>query len=410
MPNFSTDLYQSNCAYNLKQLLTREHMKQNELADKLQVTPATISNYLKPKHGKLPSTEFLLRLKHHYPYINLDDFLYTRISFESLPTSEDLKDKPHVQNDIYKYYGLYNLYYLDNTYINNPKSYHIHLNSSPKLKRGLLYIYQDPSLDNNKARCIALINVSNKDNITRHRAHIMESAKQRFDNVKKDAPEGTPDSALPDLSYYLRDIQTAEMYHNELLESEKTMYRTYAGTLQMTQNHMYILLQQSLDYEEPISLILHRKYFRKDHYIGGLGSMCTVSNGHPSEPCLQMIGVSYDDLNVFDDHIKKMLRLSVPLEISSSQSMQHEEEKLKALAKSFYVPSQSATANAMYELSEADKSILFRSKLNYLLKSNAERNLLYYSKVSLQDDHDWYLLITGKTPEEAPFNEGQTNG
>lgn len=433
MENFSTDLYKTNCEHNLKELLDHENIKQKQLAEKVQLTEATLSKYINGL--SLPSTDFLLRLKSIYPYINIDDFLNKHLTFDLSQKTDDTTEVVHLQTDVYKYYGLFNLYYLDTSTSGSLNSNHMYLNTAPALKRGLLYIYRDPNLSGDRAGCIALINITDKNDITNLRQHILSLAEERLKKAKKEATgkDSTDKDATTkdkgteeimneenssfineaDLSYYLNDVQTALIFQNELLDNKllgntKTVYRTYKGSLHMTQNHLHILLQQATDFEEPVSFVLHRKYFRNEHYIGGLGCMTTVSSGHPSEPCIQMVGVSYNDMNMFDYDIKKRLRFTPPVEAHMEGTSQSPEEKqlLRMAALLYQKPTHITPSSAMYDLSPEDKEILFRSKLNYLLRSNAEKNLLYYSKVSLEDDHEWYRLISGKIQSNAEPNEG----
>ncbi len=385
METYSFDTIHENCVANLTTLMQHLHKNQKELAEEIDVTPATLSSYMK---AKIPGTDFLLRLRAIYG-IDIDQFLMSRISFE-----EELPAKETIHSDLYKYFGLYNLYYLDAASGRSKTENHRYLNATPDLKMGLLYIYKERFTGNAKVICV--MNLPNREQVQelRDTIHSIASKNQQYHH------EAAGSGPSLDHDFYLTGADTAEQFYRRMNENRTTAYKTYRGSLHMPQDHIFFRMDQEIDFEEQFSIILHRENFRRSQYQGGIGTLSAVSNGHTPEPCMQLIGISRQELIVSDETIKRHLRFSAPTVDSISTRETQESKQLLSLAEElFRLPVKGETGTPMYLLSREDKEVLFRSKLNYLIRSNIEKNLLYWVKVSKNEDHNWYLLISGRYHE-----------
>ena len=358
MPDTFINDIQQTFSQNFKQLLKKEKLTQKQLAEKMGVLESTVSNC----NRKLPTCEFLLKLKAIFPDISLDELLMGEISSVKTPVvnhSNDTDNHFFKNNDYEKFIGAYYFYYL-NTSSKNDASY------SSKLSVGVIYIYKDPAFiypSQEGLTCLALFGLKNR----------------------KDA----------------EDIKTTveTLPANNVLEYFKSnyFYNLYIGSLEISQSHIFIYLKQEHNNKDRALIILHYTESNSPQYIGGLGTVNSASSGRPSDPVVQLIGLSREKVYLTDEEMQKYLRF--PKTASDSQ---HNYKELLDIIKNLYDKKNALPASEKV----TDESVFFQkyipnlieSQLNKLLDEHLEKNLLLYGKASNSADDDWYHVIrTSKT-------------
>ena len=128
-------------------------------------------------------------------------------------------------------------------------------------------------------------------------------------------------------------------------------------------------------------LILHRVDNNKPNYIGGIGTVNSVSKGRERAPVIQFIGVSRFPLSISVEEIHHCLLLNYP-----NFKAENETEEMIRNFKALYVDAEGSGQN----FSEYQKSIVVRSTLERYIKKSLERNMFRYGKISERDDDEWY--------------------
>lgn len=337
---------------NLKYFLRAKNFTQKEFSLLSGVTESTLSGYI--RGDKLPNIGFLSNLKPHLSDISIDDFLFTPLKEEDfLSDSSTVKDLSPV--DLYKYYGDYYLYYLDTTKRmarQNPTL------SAAALKYGILYIYKSYQSDTS-AHCIAVFGI--KKRTEAH--HIKELIKSETLN---------PHSMIDKLKQH-------------------GVHNIYQGKLDLTSHHVFITLKQQTDKQDEAHIVLHHQDINNDFYCGGLGTASSASTGRLSDPIVQFIALSREQVYLSPIDIQSFLRFSNPI-IDVNQFS--ETKKILELAS---LLNEESKENNYSSFSSEQKQILFIAYLNELVKKILESNHLWYGRVSLEDDDAWYHTVKNAT-------------
>ena len=117
-------------------------------------------------------------------------------------------------------------------------------------------------------------------------------------------------------------------------------------------------------------------------YIGGIGTINSVSKGRERMPVIQLIGVSRYTLGLSVEEIHHSLLLDQPTFEVDSKTLDELIMNFKAL----YVDSNSAMVN----FSEYQKAIFVKSMIEQIVRKSLERNVFRYGKVSGTDDDLFY--------------------
>ena len=156
----------------------------------------------------------------------------------------------------------------------------------------------------------------------------------------------------------------------------------YYGRILTSKDHYYLELVH--ENEDRISIILHRPNTRKPEYIGGIGTVNSVSRGRQHMPTVQFIGLSRKALNLSEEDIHKAMLLSYP----NYHAGQESEELIKTF-KNLYMNNE----NTGFTFNDTQRELLVQSNLERIIKESLTRNLLRYAKVSEIDDDEWYHTI-----------------
>ena len=332
---------------NLKKLIAQQGITQKDLADLLCVAPASMTDYCKGR--RILGTEHLLRLKKHFD-ISIDDFLTKSITPSAVtiaPRSAGI-DKEKMETFL-KYCAAYYMYYFDTS---KSKGRDL-LPPRDSLHYGVLYIYENPtSLDVPEFGCAAILGINDRSEVTR--------VKTELDQMKN--PEEV-----------IRHI-------DESYES-----RAYYGDFTLSQFHAFVSMSHAST--DKALLIFHRIDNNKPEYIGGIGTINSVSKGREHTPVIQFMGISRYPLTMSEEEIHHNLLLDYPDFEADPEMVDEMIMNFKAL---YADPN-----GAVYEgFSEYQKAIMVRSTLERFVKKSLERNMFRYGKISgTTDDDQWYHAI-----------------
>ena len=337
---------------NLKRLIAQNKTTQKELANRLGVAPASMTDYCKGR--RVPNVEFFVSLKNLYD-ISIDDFLTKSInpSATTLPVKESTIDRSMMAT-YYKYCGIYFVYYFDTS------KYKGRDTQPPRdsVRYGILFIYENPSsLDVSEFSCAAILGINDRENVT--------GLKKTLEGLKD--PSKIIDyigSNYPNTAYY--------------------------GDFELTQEHAFISMTHTNT--DKALLILHRVDNNKANYTGGIGTINSVSKGRERAPVVQFIGVSRYPLTMSVEEIHHSLLLNYP-----SFKAENETEEMIRNFKALYVDNE----ESRQEFSEYQKSIVVKSTLERYIKKSLERNMFRYGKISERDDDEWYHAIKAASINES---------
>ena len=330
---------------NLKHLLSQKKMTQKDLCILMGVTPATMSEYC--NGGRLPSVDFFITLKKHFN-INIDEFLTKSVTVTADALPQTSKSDPAAEDIYGRYCGSYIVYYFDT---GRYKGYDT---QSPKdsVTFGLLCIYGEESVIGvMRYRVAALLGLEAREDA--------ETAREKLG----ERPAG----------------EEVRKYADSCEEGT-----FYEGDFELSPEHGFISLKHG--HTDRAFVILHRVEIDKGDYIGGIGTVNSVSKGRERAPVVQFMGLSRYPLAMSVEEIHHTLLLGYP-----GFNAEEETEEMIRNFKALYVDP-NETAN---EFSEYQKSVIVRSMLERYIKKSLQRNVFRYGKVSVNDDDNWYHVIKG---------------
>ena len=232
---------------NLKRLA--EQYSQKHIADMTGFSQSSINNYI--YKSSEPSIQFLIALKNAFG-ISVDDFLFKE--YEEYSSEEKTE-----------YIGNYLLYYYNNASYKGE----IHSNIKNTLNYGVVSIL--PESNNNKNVVVYAILM-----------------KERSDAVK-----------------LLKKINSLKL--SDAISYYKDNEKTYKGELHTNINNIFISLINNAKDDEAF-IILNNPQI-KEQYMGGLGTINSVSRGREHNPCVQYIILSRKLIDKPDGELYNSLSL-----------------------------------------------------------------------------------------------------
>lgn len=329
---------------NFKRLIKQNKTSQKDLADKLNISAATMTDYCSGKH--LPNAEVLVSLKKLYG-ISIDDFLTKNFDPSILTQSISTASiDSNMLMTYQKYCGFYFVYYFDTSKYKGRDS------QPPKdsLVFGILLIYEDPSsLDVPIFKCAAVLGINDRVAVSHVKA-TLESMKD-FSKIKSFISTKYPATA-------------------------------YYGDFELSSEHAFVSMQHANT--DKALLILHRVDSNKEEYTGGIGTINSVSKGRERAPVIQFMGISRHPLSMSAEEIHHSLLLNYP-----NFKAESETEEMIQNFKNLFGNSEDGKKG----FSDYQKSIMVRSTLERHIRKSLERNMFRYGKVSERDDDEWYHAI-----------------
>lgn len=342
-------------ANNITWLLNKKKITQQDLAEMTGISKAALNGYLnikdEEKSTSLPPVGFFIALRNHFG-INVDDFLTREIRYDEYEESQQQSDADiELMNMYKKFTGVYTAYYLDTDSYKGRDYHDVH----ESLNYGAISIIEcKSSVAKSSYECIAVMGISNR---------------QEIDRIKK---------------------AIASYDNGESLINIKNDYSSkfYTGTFEIQDNFAYISLRHGTS--DRALAIFHCPNTNKNQYIGGIGTINSVSKGREKMPTIQYLGLSRKTLQQSDEEIHQSLLLSYP----TLKADKYASELVRTF-KSLYVDRESDEI----EQSELQKLITVRANMERYMKESLESNVFRYAKVSNRDDDEFYHWMT-HNPED----------
>lgn len=335
-------------AANLSKLLEAQNISAKELHQKTGYSEAAISKYRTGK--QFPPLDFFFELKKLYD-ISIDDFLSKEISRGDIRTSTPQSILEQAEEASYhKFCGTYLVYYL------NTSNYKGRDKNSPEeaLLYGILCITENKTtLDKSDYSCIAVLGIKDRSEAT--------LLKKTIDTL----------STYSDIEKYI-SVDKADTLSN----------KTYYGDFDLTTEHAFITLAH--DRKDKALMILHRVNSNKKEYIGGMGTVNSVSKGREPMPTAQYMALTRYPITLSTEEIHHQLLLSHPTYKADENA-----KELIALFKKTYM----STDPDDDIHTDLEKELIIKVNLERYVKESLKKNMFRCAKISERDDGAWYDLL-----------------
>ncbi len=307
---------------NLKQLTTK--YTQKYVANITGFSQSSINNYIAGTTE--PSIQFLIALKNAFQ-ISIEDFLFSSLEI-------------HEEKNMERYMGTFMIYY----YNNDSYKGEVHINLKNTLNFGVLSVFKE-STENNKVQVLATF------------------TKSKTDAIK--------------LFGKLKNLST------DKLESEYVNFgNNYSGSLNTNEQNIFFELDNKEKQDK--SFIILNNPPSKAPYIGGVGTVNSISRGREHNPCVQFVILSKKILDIPDGEIYNVLKFN-DYYINIDDSIKEIIEMFKRL----YVEKNEISV----KLSENQKMAIVKNKIEFLLDYILDSNSFRFAKISNKEDDLVYRLI-----------------
>lgn len=335
-------------AANLDKLLETKKISAKELHLQTGYSEAAISKYRTGK--QTPSVEFLLELKKLYD-ISIDDFLSKNITKGDFYSQMPQSAVEQAEETLYlKFCGTYLVYYL------NSSNYKGRDQNSPEdaLLYGVLSISADKTaLNKPHYNCIAVLGIKERA--------VATDLKWIIDKM----------GSYSDIERYISINRTEEL-------SKKTYY----GNFELSAEHAFITLAH--DRKDKALVILHRVNSNKKEYIGGMGTINSVSKGREPTPTAQYIALTRYPISLSAEEIHHQLLLGHP----TYKADDNAKELIALFKKTYMMPDPDGEIHT-----ELEKELIIKVNLERYVKNSLINNMFRYAKISERDDGSWYDLL-----------------
>jgi len=308
---------------NLKKMADK--YTQKYIADKTGFSQSSINNYI-TKNSE-PSIQFLIALKDAFG-IDLDGFLFSNYE------ESEVEDRS-------RYIGNYLVYY----YNNSSYKGEIHANLKNTLNYGVISIIKKNDIDKN----VVVYGSFFKD---------------RSDAVK--TLKAVDDNFVCEEVYKVHSVKR----------------NFYEGSIRANLNNLFISLSNKNKDDEVYFIFNNPPSSSK--YIGGLGTINSVSRGREHNPCVQFAIISRKLINRPDGEIYNSLSLGYT-DVNFSTPI----SELVGLFKRLYVEKNEISSN----LTEEQKSSIIENKLKYYFNEIVDANMFRFAKISNQEDDVIYRIL-----------------
>ena len=332
---------------NMLRLLKQTRLTQKEMARKLGVAPASMTDYCKGR--RLPNMEFFVALKEQFG-ISIDEFVTKDLtpSDTMVPPKTQVFDQQLLET--YKKYCCSQfLYYFDTS---KTKGRDIQAPRDSVLY-GILYIYENPdSTEVPEFKCAAILGIDDRDEVSR--------LKSKLDKIKDPG---------------------------KILEYISSNYESAAYYGDFTLSQLYGFVSISHANTDKALMIFHRVDNNKPEIIGGIGTINSVSKGREHVPVVQFIGMSKYPLSMSVEEIHYNLLLDYP----SFEADQEMVDEMITNFKALYADPDGAICKGF---SDYEKAIMVKSTLDKYVRTALTRNMFRYGKITgTTDDDQWYHAI-----------------
>ncbi len=308
---------------NLKTLA--KQYTQRYIAEKTGFSQSSINNYLSATSE--PSMQFLVALKDAFG-ISIDNFLFS-----------DFEAHHDVSYD--RFIGNYIVYY----YNNNSYKGEAHTNLKSTLNYGVISILKEKEFDSNVRVCATFV-------------------KGRVEATK----------LLQELNQIKESAKIIE-----LLSKQKYFYK---GKI-ITSEHIISIELTDRDNGD-FSYILLNNPPTKAQYIGGIGTVNSVSRGREHNPCVQYIILSRKVIEKPDGELYNCLKLD-----NYTMKLDDAVDDIIALFKRLYLEKNELSL----QLAEHQKVAIIQNKLDFHFYEILEANAFRFAKISNKEDDAMFKLL-----------------
>lgn len=306
---------------NLKKIALK--FSQKEIALKTGFSQASINNYI--SGAREPSISFLMALKSAFDFSS-DDLLFGNI-----------ETKDSVACD--KFIGNYIVYYYNNTMYKG----NVHNNISNTLNYGILSLFKDNS--NAIKACASFL---------------------------KDKKE---------IVLLLKELNNIKSY-KKIIDLQKESGNFYTGQLNATNQNMFIKLSNSSNGDE--CFMIFNNPPSPNEYIGGIGTVNSVSRGREHNPCIQYAMISKKLIEKSDAEIYSYLQLDAPT-INFTTSV----KEIIDLVKRLYIDKDDLAG----ALTDAQKEAIVDNNIKFRFNEILDANMFRFAKISNREDDFIYKMI-----------------
>ena len=326
-------------AKNVEVLQKEINYTNEKVAEYVGVAAPTYSKNVNGK--KLPSSHILLGVSELFGY-KIDDLLYTDIrkKKDQKVSIEAVDDKRYE-----KFCGLFQGFYFANDAYKVRESL-----DEVVLKSCVLLIYKEKESDGTKYKVLALFDMDK------------EKAEEVYGNFLN----------------YVNEYSWKDVADDMVCKSKELQLYLYHGEIILSAGHASINMKYGN--KDSVSMIFYDFY---DNFIGGLGTMTSVSCGRDQRPVMQYIALTRNSpLDVNEAEIAKYLRLNnIEIEIDDFVV------ELTELINKVY------GNESMNELDEKYKKILIQGRVNNGLKEIISRNLFRKAQLYAEDDEKFHNFL-----------------
>ena len=341
---------------NMLRLLKQTNLTQKEMAKRLGVAPASMTDYCKGR--RLPNMQFFVALKEQFG-ISIDDFVTKDLTPSAAPAPPKTQVFDQQLLETYRKYCCSQfLYYFDTSKtkgrdVQGPRD---------SVLYGVLYIYENPdSMEVPEFKCAAILGIKDRDEVSR--------LKSKLDKMKD------PGKIL---AYINSDYESAAYYGD------------------FTLSQLYGFVSISHANTDKALLIFHRIDNNKPEIIGGIGTINSESKGREHVPVVQFMGMSKYPLSMSVEEIHYNLLLDYP-NFEADQKMVDE---MITNFKALYADPNGAICK---DFSEYEKAIMVKSTLDRFVRTALTRNMFRYGKITgTTDDDQWYHAIKATSIKNSP--------
>ena len=311
----------SNFQNNLKVLASKYTQKQ--IAEKTGFSQSSINNYL--TKSSEPSIQFLIALKNAFG-ICIDDFLFAEMQDEN-------------QENYDRFLGNYLVYY----YNNNTYKGEVHNNISSTLNYGVISIVKENEND------VSVLGIF---------------MKSKIDAVK----------ILKECNSSATSKDVLKIYY------ETSNY--YKGNISTTRQGIFLDVYNKFNGDK--CYFIFNNPPSNTPYIGGVGTVNTMSRGREHNPCVQFVIMSKKLIDRPDGEIYNCLKFD-DINVNLDYAIKDMIDLFKRL---FAEKNELASTLAEYQ-----KLAILQNKIEYHFNEILEANVFRFAKISNKEDDLFYKLI-----------------
>ncbi len=346
---------------NIKKLCIAMEWSQGKMADKIGISDAALSNYIKAE--RLADLDVLVKIcslpdiKRKGFNVKVDDFLSNSHEFTNTQVIENsVTSQESPRND---FIGNYICYFYAQS-----KSVHNQDSKTPReLRFGILSVYDEYNCITGESKIKALAFFYKEKDLEDAR-----NAKRRLDEIFGEH------KTIADRNQAIIDFVSSLPGNTGI----------YDGDIVFTKQHTFVNIRSAIYNDTALMIFYLPNKREQSDYLGGIGSIASVAHGRMHMPTAQKIIISRHELGCSFEEIADHLSLaSAPVEQTE------ETVALAEICKRLY----SSDDQMSLLIDDGDKIAIVKNRLNQLVRNYIEKNVCCVGSVSDEEDAKIYTLI-----------------